>query len=906
MKPQQIIDHIDHTTDKRAELPTELEGGNENQDYESGMYQDQIDRSTTPHLVWLTKTEQPTVVETKSVYVKEEISPQNIIDRFYTYKDNEQNLVQNLFANTPDANTDALKEVLKRPLNYYQHEADWRNRMILGDSLYVMNSLLQKENMTGKVQMIYFDPPYGIKFNSNWQKKIGDKNVTDGKDEHITHEPEQIKAFRDTWEYGIHSYLTYIRDRLLVAKDLLTESGSIFFQISDENVHLVRCLLDEVFGSENFVVTFAVKKKGSQKSELIDPVNDYVIWYSKSSRYSNNIKFYKLFDKRILNFNELDGFKEIELSNGDVFKIEGQKINGIYYDTIEDFFSKYPDAKLRRADPLISGGERKNQSLPFIFNGQTYHPSKGNCWKTTVRNDDGSVSGMESLVKKNRIIAKGTLYYKRYHSDFEYKQLQNWWDNLGGASNPMYIVQTNETIIQRCILMSTDPGDLVLDPTCGSGTTAYVAEKWGRRWITIDTSRIALNIAKTRIATAVFPYYWLSAEADVIVNQKGGDIDKKIAAKEQKQNLSAVEKMEFRDIKQGFVYKEVPHVTLGSIANNEPPETETLFDKPYEDTKRMRVAGAFTVETLQNYNPKNFDEVAKETTDSPAAAESRENFMQKVFFYMQENGVRPSTTDKPIKFIRFEPYTHKYLHAIGYYEVEGQEKTAYCYVGDRFSTVGNAEAAQVVNAARSRKDCDWLLLLGFAFESTVENDVFRTSTKEIEMTKVQMHHDLLQDGHRKKATSTDAFFVAIGEPDIDKKYSDDKKTVVIEVLGLDIYDPFKNILKPRERKDIAYIEIDDDYNGRDFVVRQMLFCGGSGKEFEKMQKNLVEVSTQFNKTKKNVEQVLKMEIDHDIFEQLYGYNSFPITVHKKDGKSKTIAVKIISHFGEEVTKVLYL
>jgi len=364
--------------------------------------------------------------------------------------------------------------------------------------------------------------------------------------------------------------------------------------------------------------------------------------------------------------------------------------------------------------------------------------------------------------------------------------------------------------------------------------------------------------------------------------------------------------MEFRDIKQGFIYKEVPHVTLKSLANDEPPDTETLYDQPYIDNKRMRVSGAFTVETLQSYNPKTFDELKTETAESPQAAESRETFMQKVIHYLQENGVRPSTTNKPIKFIRVEPLADRYLHAIGYYEVEREEKTAYCYVGDRFGTVSNAEAEQVFHVARRKKDCDWILLLGFAFESTVENYTFPTSTKKIELTKVRMHDDLLQDGHRKKATSTDAYFVAIGEPDIQIAYSEDKTNAIIEVIGLDIYDPFKNTVKARERKDIAYIEIDDNHDNRSFVVRQMLFCGGSGKEFEKFQKNLENVAEQFNKVKKGVEQALRMEIDYEILEQLYGYTSFPIKVTDDEGKPKTIAVKIISHFGEEVTKVISL
>jgi adenine-specific DNA-methyltransferase len=499
-----------------------------------------------PQLQWAGKAEHVSFeVPTVSLHVHERIDPRTIIEAVRRVNSG-QGIVNSgqlsLFE-------EERKEPLRDAIEFYQHKHGWSNRLIAGDSLLVMNSLLEKEGMAGKVQMIYLDPPYGIRYGSNFQPFVNKRDVKDGKDEDLTAEPEQIRAFRDTWELGIHSYLTYLRDRLLLARELLTESGSIFVQISDENVHHVRELMDEVFGADCAVATVVVKKKGSQKSELLDPVNDFILWYSKTSRSHNAkaIKFHKLYLHRALESNDLDGFVAVEFSNGQQFPLselsdpEGRQVN--YIENIDRFFEDYPDAKLVRPDPLTSGGERTNQSLPFEFGSKVFSPPAGACWKTTVRTQDGSTPGMKRLAFANRLIAKGTLYFKRYHDDFDYKPLQNWWDNLGGASNPIYVVQTNPEIIKRCLLMTTDPGDLVFDPTCGSGTTAYVAEQWGRRWITCDTSRVAITLARQRLMTAVFDYYELAHPEEGVGS--------------------------------GFKYKTVPHVTLKSIANN--PEIDGIY-----------------------------------------------------------------------------------------------------------------------------------------------------------------------------------------------------------------------------------------------------------------------------------------------------------------------------------------
>ena len=475
-------------------------------DPDSGKRNYEYDPHLDPQLVWAGKAEHTSFeVPSVSLHVHERIDPRSIINA--VRRRNGVNMRQKSMFEAPGENLP-----MRQAVEFYQHRQGWTNRLVAGDSLLVMNSLLEKEGLGGQVQMIYIDPPYGISYGSNFQPFVNKRTVQDRRDSDLTSEPETIAAFRDTWALGIHSYLTYLRDRLLLARDLLAESGSVFVQISDENVHHVRELMDEVFGSDNFIVTFPVKKKGSQKSGLLDPVNDYLLWYGRSPRATGKVKYRQLYHRRPLE--RQDGFRFVEI-DGNEFSLsslkspDGTSFN--YSLNPERVIVDYPDAKFYRPDPLQSGGIRRNQSLPFEYQGKTYKPSSGSCWKTTVRIDDGSIPGMERLKNSGRLVAVGRgLYYRRYFSDFEYKELTNWWDNLGGASNMVYVVQTNEEIIKRCILMTTDPGDLVLDPTCGSGTTASVAEQWGRRWITCDTSRVAVTLARQRLMTVLFDHYQLA------------------------------------------------------------------------------------------------------------------------------------------------------------------------------------------------------------------------------------------------------------------------------------------------------------------------------------------------------------------------------------------------------------
>jgi len=444
---------------------------------------------------------------------------------------------------------------LRDAIDFYKHDKGWSNRLIAGDSLLVMNSLLQKEGMAGQVQMIYIDPPYGITYGSNFQPFTNRRDVKDKSDTDLTQEPESIKAFRDTWELGIHSYLTYLRDRLLMAKELLHESGSVFVQISDENVHLVRNLLDDVFGVDCHVCDFLVKKKGAQKSTMIDPVNDYLIWYGRSPRHLGKVKFHSCFVATDVDADVLNEYKFIQEVGGREQDVSCGRSSPSsepfdYRLSPKRLLTDFPGARLFRSNPLTSGGVRTNQSLPFVLFGREFNPGAGNCWKATVRNPEGGTPGMQRLAWANRfIVGDQQLRFRSFLADFGFSALSNWWDGLGGASSPIYVVQTNEQIVQRCLLMTTDPGDLVLDPTCGSGTTAFVAEKWGRRWITCDTSRVAVTLAKQRLMTASYDYYEL--------------------------------KYPHEGLKGGFIYKTVPHVTLKSIANN--PEIDEIYQERHPE-----------------------------------------------------------------------------------------------------------------------------------------------------------------------------------------------------------------------------------------------------------------------------------------------------------------------------------
>lgn len=861
---------IKHDEEQRASIPTTELAGEESLVAETmsaegqyKLFKHGFDRGRDPELYWLGKyknddeeTQSPDLrVDTRSLYRHEEINPEMLINQLYTLKvDDKAAGAASLFGN--ELPPTVYEDELQRITEYYQHNEDWRNRLVQGDSLLVMNSLLQREGMAGRVQMIYIDPPYGIKYGSNWQMKLNNRDVKDN-DESLSGEPEMIKAFRDTWELGIHSYLSYLRDRLVLARELLTESGSCFVQISDDNVHLVRCLMDEVFGSENFVSQIIYQKTTSAGSpaELKAPASicDYILWFAKNKEV---VKYRKILIPK--SFDEYGGgggsYGLLELSDGRRMTIRqfeqetGEKFN---YD------SRPKGSRVFRYDNLISQHGVDKTRYPVVFNGKTYKVKAPRVWRT-------SEQGMKRLINANRVTTMGeeSLAYIRYFDDYMAMDLSCLWTDVSSSvgGDKLYVVQSSTKPIQRCILMCTDPGDLVLDPTCGSGTTAYVAEQWGRRWITIDTSRIALNIAKKRLTTAVFPYYEL--------------FDK-----------------ENGNIRQGFVYKSIPHITLRSIANGLNPEIEILYDQPKEDKKKIRVAGPFTVETLQSFNVVNPDEIGVEERNEA------EDFQEQIFAHLKSSGIRNGAKNEQAIFYNLEAVANPYLNAKGCYkDAEGKERLAYFHIGPKFGTVSKRAVSEALKEFRpiaQNEGASWLCILGFSFEDNINEKDYNLGSYTV--SKVRMHDDLMQDGLLKKDKGAGAF-ITIGEPDIAIVEDEGGETVHVEIQGLDIYDPIKDTVRPRSVEDIAYWEIDDDYNGEQFIVRGLHFCGGSKKEFDAWRKGLLSVAP----NKKKAESTLRLNFNEEVWGTLYDFRSQPI--EKKKGRK--IAVRVISQFGEESTKVL--
>jgi adenine-specific DNA-methyltransferase len=852
------VDSIKHSADTRAHIPSKEEAGYEeaNAKVQDGKKvlelpkNPVVHRGQDPELFWLNKygnddRDDLLRVDIRSLYRHEHIAPETLIQNLYKATETASPQLD-LFGNVNELFGNALdKDEIQKVSEYYQHQDGWTNRLIQGDSHLVMASLLEREGMAGQVQTIFFDPPYGIKYGGNWQIKLNNRDVKDGNDEALTSEPEQIKAFRDTWELGIHSYLTYLRDRLLIAKELLTESGSCFVQISDENVHLVRSVMDEVFGSENFVSLISFKTTSGFESTTIPRQGDYLIWYANNSE---KVKFRPLYFEQPVIVGEGNA-KWIKFSDGTYRGVNSEERDGI---------KKIPfDAKLYKPDNIVSQGNA-NAPQPFQFEGKIYNPPPKSHWKASYP------EGMERLAKLGRLhVAKNSIQYIRYADDFPYQRYGNLWTDTAMGSftdDKIYVVQTNEKIIQRCILMTTDPGDLVIDPTCGSGTSAYVAEQWGRRWITIDTSRIAINIAKQRLMTAVFPYYHL-------YDEKG-------------------------DIRQGFKYKTVPHITLKSLANDEPPATETLYDQPEQDKKLLRVSGPFTVETLQNYEP-----ISPAELDAEVRVNEEEGAFEEVIKqHLLSAGIKNGRKEEMVVFRSVELLANESLNAEGFYVTEKGEQKAYFHIGPKFGTVSKKLVNDAIKECRSRGDANWLVILGFSFESDIEGGIQTMSMGTFQVDRVRIHDDLLQEGLKKKPAKSAASFVTIGEPDIELNKTGD--TVTVEIKGLDIYDPIKDEVKARNIHDIAYWMVDDDYDGSNFVVKQVFFCGGDKDEFNKWKKGLDNLAK--DSTKKKAEKTLKIEIDDEAFERLYGHVSHPIAVKK----GQKIAVRIISQFGEECTKVI--
>jgi adenine-specific DNA-methyltransferase len=859
------------------------------------------DESLDPQLVWRGKypptdeadsTDTDLVTDAPPIYIQEKIDPRVLIENLRRTASRPEDEPEFTLFDTFDG-LDELDQV-----DFYKHEANWSNRMILGDSLQVMASLAEREHLRGKVQMIYIDPPYGIKFGSNWQVSARNRDVKDGKLEDAAREAEQIKAFRDTWELGIHSYLSHLRDRLLTARELLVESGSCFVQIGDENAHLVRSLMDEVFGSENFVSQIMFKTTTGAGSfaggtNVLASVGDYIVWFAKDLE---QIKYRQLFAFKSAGGPGASGYNRLELVSGE------RRIA-----TATEVLDPPEGTRIFAADNLVSQTTRVGQTtiFPVELDGQTFAPRKGG-WKTNRE-------GMRRLHLARRLVAAGnTLRYVRYLDDFAAFPISNAWDDTttaGFASDKIYIVQTNAKVIERCMLMCTDPGDLVLDPTCGSGTTAYVAEQWGRRWITIDTSRVALALARQRIMGARYPWYLLTDSSEG-------------HAKEQSLTAQVLPRLEFTgDIRHGFVYERVQHITLKSIANNPDikegmtraqidaaikrhGEFELLYDKPYEDNKKVRVAGPFTVESLSPHRSLAFaggpDAATRESGGEAEAAKETDapNFEQSILDNLAKAGIQNGRRKERIRFASFESYAGQYIQAIGQRsgQVNGDAPARVAIaIGPQYGTVSPSFVKKAAREAIHAEDVDLLCVLGFAFDAQVtgvteEDGVTVEASDEgfanvaatrrlgrIPVLMVRMNADLLMGEELKKAGAGNLFTV-FGEPDIDIAETEDG--LIVHLNGVDVYDPTTGEVRSRDTSRIALWMIDTDYNEESFFVRHCYFTGD-------------------NDPYKRLKTALKADIDAEAWESLYATSSRPF------GKPETrkIAVKVINDYGDEVMKV---
>jgi adenine-specific DNA-methyltransferase len=878
-------------------------------------------RDLDPQLVWRGKDQldwSDLVVPAPPLYIQEKVHPKALIDGLLHETRERRHEAGEIM---PDlfADFNGIPHGVDKT-EFYHHDQNWSNRMILGDSLKVMASLAEREGLRGKVQCIYLDPPYGIKFNSNFQWSTTSRDVKDGSVEHITREPEQVKAFRDTWRDGIHSYLTYLRDRLTVAHDLLAESGSIFVQIGDENVHRVRAVMDEVFGDKNLLGQIAFLKTSGSTTNYLPEVFDYILWYGKNAKAA---KYRHLLKEKAIGGDGGGEYRKILFEDGSSRSITDEE--QARPDTLP------PSAKIYRVDNLTS--QSPGTRYEVRFEGATYYPT--GYWKTQE-------SFMTRVIRAGRVEARsGSLGYIRVLTDYPVMSLTNFWADTRIAGRPgdkTYVVQTLPRVIERCVLMTTDPGDLVLDPTCGSGTTAYVAEQWGRRWITIDTSRVALALARARIMGAKYPYYILADSREGQIREAG--VMRSAPSSQTVHN----------DIRHGFVYERVPHVTLKSIANNveidviwekwqqelEPlreslnavlkknwheweipldadlkwpaeakklhsewwqarisrqqeidrsigakAELEYLYDKPFEDKKVVRVAGPFTVESLSPHRVLGVgaDDELIDPLDvvHRNGAEGR-SFAETILEDLKIAGVQQAHKSDRIVFTALTPWPGDYVCADGRYiegePLSGKERRAAIFIGPEFGTVRRVD---LVAAGKEAADAGFDVLISCAFAYEARTTDFN-KLASLPVLKARMNADLHMSDDLKN-TGKGNLFVIFGEPDIELIHEPDDK-LRVKIKGVDVFKPNTGEIISSGSDGIACWFVDTDYNEESFFVRHAYFLG-AGDPYGALKNTL------------------KSEIDADAWHSLNSDTSraFPMP------KSGRIAVKVINHLGDEVMKV---
>lgn len=816
-----------HDDYKRTVLPAANETNSVHEVEPPAVYE--IDPHDIPRLQWFNKGEDVEEVPTFTIHQHEAVNPRRILEA--TLADDRQGYIQEeMFEQTEFDRRNLRAEQIYS----YDHTMQWTNRMIAGDSLLVMNALLQHERLAGQVQCIYMDPPYGIKFASNFMPNTNKLNLSDDKDENMTAEVQMVTAFRDTWKWGIHSYLSYLRSRLILMRELLAPSGSIFVQISMENVHRVRLLLDEVFGADNCISMITYATTRGNESDFLDRAGDYILWYAKDK---NQTKRHKLYKDKIFGGEGSSGYKKIELADGTRMSIrEWEKATGKEF----EYHKRPVGSRVYQLGDLTSrrpAGAGDVQE--FVFKGKVYTP--GN------RTFQTSLAGLQRLAEVGRIdvSSNGGIGYVRYFNDFPYAPLSNHWgDTLGqnqlGPEGKVYVVQTSKKVIQRCILMTTEPGDLVLDPTCGSGTTAVVAEEWGRRWITIDTSRVALALAKRRLITQVYDWYKLADEK--------------------------------RGIDGGLVYKTVPHVMLGDIANGVPSKEETLWDRPLVERGKVRVTGPFTVEALPEPV---IEPLEEKPEDGMAAGKSLEEWVAE----LRTAGIQTATGKERLRFSALEVSgTYAWFHAQGVTE-DGTE--ALVCMGSASAPLSPTIVRNALDEAADLYPRPGLIVFAaFQFTAEAEALIAGCKVKDAQVLPVQMNTDLQMTDLLKRQARNQSF-ILVGQPDVQLKMGVDGR-LTVEVLGFDYYDPVKQAMVTGSSKNIAMWMVDGNYDGRCVNPQQCFFPGAD--------------------VWKKLETTLKGTIVPVRLKAYQGTKSLPF----KPGENLKVAVKIIDDKGFESIRVFPL